>query len=125
MQNEKSEHFNEKLSKLTIHEILQKLNLNKVMMDFDATSLYPSAMYDENSVYPKKDSGFAFKLHMNHVYVKSFNDQTFNQNSDESDILNIKFYNPPHLIFQHLPVRKGNKHRGKQVAEWLYYRYFS
>ena len=37
------------------------------MMDFDATNLYPSAMYDENSVYPKIESGFAFKLFMNDV----------------------------------------------------------
>ena len=41
-------HINDKLSKLPIHEKLQKLNLNDVMMDFDATSLYPSAMWDEN-----------------------------------------------------------------------------
>ena len=31
-------------------------------MDFDATSLYPSAMYDEKSVYPKIKSGFALNL---------------------------------------------------------------
>ena len=34
-------------------------------MDFDATSPYPSAMYDEKSVYPKIEKGFAFKPHMN------------------------------------------------------------
>ena len=28
------------------------------MMNFDATLLYPIAMYDENSVYPKRKSGF-------------------------------------------------------------------
>ena len=38
------------INKLPIHEKLQKPNLNDVMMDFDATSLYPSAMWDENSV---------------------------------------------------------------------------
>ena len=27
-------------------------------MDFDATCLYPSAMWDEKSVYPKKETGF-------------------------------------------------------------------
>ena len=35
------------------------------MMDFDATSLYPSASNDEISVYPKIESGFPFKLHIN------------------------------------------------------------
>ena len=48
-------------------------------MDFDATSSFVSAMYDEISVYPKIETGFAFKPHMNDVYVKAFNNQTFNQ----------------------------------------------
>ena len=73
-------------------------------MDFDATSLYPSGMWDENSVYPKIETGFAFKPHMNDIYVEAFNNQTFNEDGDESAILTIKYYNPPNLIFQHLPV---------------------
>ena len=40
------------------------------MIYFDATSLYPSAMYDENSVLPKIESGWAFKPYMNDVYVE-------------------------------------------------------
>ena len=54
---ERTKHTNKKLNKLTIHKSLQKLNLNDVMMDFDATSLYPSAMWDEKSVYPKIEIG--------------------------------------------------------------------
>ena len=49
----RTEHINKELNKLPIHKKLQKLNVNDVMMDFDATSLYPSAMLDENSAYPK------------------------------------------------------------------------
>ena len=79
------------------------------MMDFDATSLYTSAMYDENSVYPKTETGFAFKPHMNDVYVKSFNDQTFNQHGNESAILKINYYKTPDLILQHLPVKEKNE----------------
>ena len=75
-------------------------------MDFDATSLYPSAMWDENSVYPKKETGFACKLHMNRTYVDAFNNQTFNEDVYESAILRIKHYNPPDLIFQHLSVKE-------------------
>ena len=60
------------------------------MMYFDATSLYPSAMWDESSVYPKKETGFVFKTHMNNVYVEAFNNQTFNRDGDESAILGIK-----------------------------------
>ena len=88
---------------------LQKLNLNDVMMVFDATSLYPSAMWDENSVYPKIETGFAFKPHTNKTYVEAFNNQTFNQDGDESAILKIKNHNPPDLIFQHLPVQGETK----------------
>ena len=103
---ERTEHINKELNKLPIHKKLQKVNLNDVMMDFDATSLYPSAMWDENSVYPKIESGFAFKPHMNNVYVEAFNNQTFNQDGDESAILRIKYYNPRNLIFQHLSVKE-------------------
>ena len=41
-----------------IHEKLIKLDLNNIMMDFDASSFYPSAMWDKNSIYPKVESGF-------------------------------------------------------------------
>ena len=32
------------------------------MMDFDATSLYPPAMWDENSVNLKIETGFALNI---------------------------------------------------------------
>ena len=41
---------------LPIHKELSKLNSNKTQMDYDANSLYPSAMWDENSVYLKKET---------------------------------------------------------------------
>ena len=72
-EEERTENINKELNKLPIREKLQKLYLNDVMMDFDATSLYPSAMWDENSVYPKVESGFAIKPHMNNVFVEAFN----------------------------------------------------
>ena len=78
-------------------------------MDYDANSLHPSAMWDENSVYPKIETGFAFKVDMNNVYVEAFNNQTFNEDGDEAAILTIKYYNPPNLIFQHLPVKEKVK----------------
>ena len=48
-------------------------------MGFDATSLYPSAMWVENSVYPQIETGFVLKPHMNKFYVDAFNNQTFNE----------------------------------------------
>ena len=60
-------------------------------MDYDATSLlYPSAMWDEKAVYPKIETGFAFKPDTNDVYVEAINTQTFNQDADEFAILRTK-----------------------------------
>ena len=78
-------------------------------MDFDAISLYLSAMWDENSVYPKIEIGFAFKLHMNNIYVEAFNIQSFNPDGNESVILGINCYNPPDLLFQHFAVEEKVK----------------
>ena len=46
---------------------------------------------------------------MNDVYQEAFNNQTFNQENIESAILKIKYYNPPNLLFQHLPVEEKLK----------------
>ena len=105
----KEKYVNRKLNMLSIHKQLSKLDSNKTQMDYDATSLYPSAMWDKNSVYPKIETGFAFKPHMNDVYVEAFNNQSFNEDGDGSAILTIKYYNPPDLIFQHLPVKEKVK----------------
>ena len=105
-QKEKTDYVNKKLNMLTIHRELSKLNSNKTQMDFDATPLYPSAMWDENSVYPKIETGFAFKPHMSDVYVKAFKNQTINQDGNESGMLTIKYYNPADLIFQRLPAKE-------------------
>ena len=94
---------------LPIHKGLSKFNFNKTQMHFDATSLFPSAMWDGNSVYLKKETRFAFKLQLNHVYVVAFNDKTFNQGGNESGILKLIDYNPPNLIFQHLAVKEEVK----------------
>ena len=110
-EEERTEHINKELNKLPMHEKLQKLNLNDVMMDFDATNLYHSAMWDENSVYPEIETGSAFKPDMNNVYVEAFNNQTFNQDGDESAVLRLKYYNPCDVIFQHLPVKEKVKKR--------------
>ena len=90
-QKDKEKYVNKKLSNLSIHEKLQKLNLIKVLMDIDATSLYPSSMWDEKSTYPKTETGLAFKPHMNDVYKEVFNNQTFSQVGNENAILKTKY----------------------------------
>ena len=88
---------------------MSKLDSNKTQMDYDATSLYPSAIWDENSVFPKIETGIAFESHMNDVYLEAFNNQSFKEDGDESAILTKKYYNPPDLIFQHLPIKEKAK----------------
>ena len=82
IKKEKTDFINKKLNMLPIHQELSKLDSNKTRMAFDATSLYPSAMWVKNSVYPKIETGFAFKPYMNDVYVEAFNNQTFNEDGD-------------------------------------------
>ena len=76
------------------------------MMDFDTTTLYPSAMWDENSVYPKIETGCSFKPDMKKTCLDAFNNQNFNKDGKEPAILKTKYYNPPDLIFQHLLIKK-------------------
>ena len=105
-QKEKEKNVNKKLNILPIHKELSKLNSKKTQMCYDGNSLYPSALYVCESVYPKIETGFAFKPHMNKTFVEVFNNQTFNEYGDESSILTKKYYNPPDLTFQHLPVKE-------------------
>ena len=43
-----------------LHIILREFTLTDVLIYFDAISLYPSAMWDEQPVYPKIETGYAF-----------------------------------------------------------------
>ena len=102
----KERYINEKLSELPIHKIIKQIKLVELLWDFDATSLYPSAMWDEKSIYPRTETGYSFTRDMNKYLVHRFNNQTFTQGSA---ILKIKYYNPKNLIVQHLPVQEKEK----------------
>ena len=52
--DKKEKYINEKLSQLPIHQIIEQKNINELLWDFDAVSLYHSAMWDENSIYTQK-----------------------------------------------------------------------
>ena len=78
-----------------------------LLWDFDAVSLYPSAMWDPKSIYPKIETAYPFKREMNDELIEKFNIQIFTQGSA---ILKIKYFNPKNLIVQHLPIKeKVNK----------------
>ena len=66
-----------KLNILPTHERLSNNDLNETQMDYDATSLYPSDMMDEKSVYPEIEVGYSFKPHMNDTFVNDFKIKNF------------------------------------------------
>ena len=103
---EKEKFINEKLSKLPIHQLIKQIKLDELLWDFDAVSLYPSAMWDENSIYPRIETGYAFTKDTNNELVKNFNTCSFNQGSA---ILKTEYYNPKNLIVRHLPVKEIEK----------------
>ena len=104
LENEEDEekYINKKLGDLRLHKLIKQIELVHLLWDFDAVSLYPSAMWDEKSIYPKIETGYAFTRNMNDELVNKFNTQNFNQGSA---ILKIKYYNPKNLIV-HLPIKE-------------------
>ena len=68
---------------LPTHKVLSKLNLRKLQWNFDATSLHPNAMFDENKIYPRIETGYAFKPHMIDISVKVFNNKIFIQGGND------------------------------------------
>ena len=102
----KEKYNNEKLNELPIHQLKSQLKIFELLWDFDCVSLYPSAMWDKNSIYPKIETGYAFTRDMNDELVEKFNNQTFPQGCA---ILKIKYYNTKKLIVQHLPVKEKEK----------------
>ena len=105
-EEDREKYINKKLGEFTIHKLIQKIELTHLLWDFDAVSLYPSAMWDEKSIYPKNETGCAFTRDMNDELVNKFNTGNFNQGSA---ILKIKYYNPKNLIVQHLPIKEKEK----------------
>ena len=105
-EEDKKKYINKKLGDLTLHKLIQKIELIHLLWDFDAVSLYPSAIWDEKSIYPKIETGYAFTPDMNNSLVEMLNNQTF---TEGSAILKIKYYNPRDLIVQHLPVKEKEK----------------
>ena len=63
-------------------------------------------MWDEKSICPRIETSYAFTGDMNDKLVEKYKTGNFTQGSA---ILKIKFYNPRHLIVQHIPVKEKEK----------------
>ena len=59
----------------------------------------------KKSVYAKIERGYPFKFQKNDIFINDFNYKNFNQDGNDSAILETKYYNPPNLLFQHLLVK--------------------
>ena len=88
---EKEKFIHEKLSQLRIHQLIKQLGLYDLLWSYDGNSLYPSGMWDEKTIYPRNETGYAYTGNMNDELVKKFNTGNFNQ---RSAIWKYKFYNP-------------------------------
>ena len=72
-------YINKKTSELPIHHLFQRLSFGDLKWVFDCVSLYPSAMWDENSIYPIIETGYAFTEDMIDELEEKFNNQTLTQ----------------------------------------------
>ena len=97
-----------KLGELNISKELQKINKDDLLVSYDFNSLHPSAQIDNNSTWPKIETGYPFKKHMNDALCYLFNSGKWNQ-LKRSTFFTIKYHNPENLIFQHLPIKEKNK----------------
>ena len=97
---------NEKLGKLPIHQLSKQIKLYELLRDFDAVSLYPSAMWDEKRIYTRIEIRYAFTREMNKELAKKINTVNFTQ---ASAFLNHIYCNPRDLVVQHLPVKYKEK----------------
>ena len=75
-------------------------------MDFEKTSLDPSAVWEEKSIYPRLETGYAYAQDMNDELVEKFKTGKFNQGSA---ILRIRYFKPKKLFVQHLPLKEKVK----------------
>ena len=69
----------------------------------DAVYLYPSAMGDPETDYPRIETGNAYTEDMNSGLVEKFNKQPFTQGSA---ILKINFFSTKNPIVQHIPIKE-------------------
>ena len=105
IKKELDDFIDKKLGELEISKELQKINKDDLLVSSDFDSLYPSAQIDKNSTWPKIETAYPFKKHMNDSICSLFNTGRWNE-SNRSAFLTVKYHNSENLIFQHLPVKE-------------------
>jgi hypothetical protein len=100
LQNENVSRFLEIRNKI---KALPKMD-DDFLMAFDATSLYPSAMWDSASEFPDSTSARAFMAEEEQEILDLFNSQKFRP---RTGFFRIKYHYPPDNFLQHLPVKEN------------------
>ena len=67
------------MGELPIHQYLKQLSSIDLLWDYDAVSLYPSAISDEKPIFAKIETGYAFTKDMKVEIVKKFDEGYFTQ----------------------------------------------
>ena len=80
-EEEMNNYINKNIGEFLIHKPIQELSLNDLLWDYDAVSVYPSAVRYPESNYPRKKTGYLYTKDMNDELVGSFNNQTFTKGS--------------------------------------------
>ena len=82
-----------KLGELEISKELQKIDKDDLLVSYDFNSLYPSAQIDKNSTWPKIETAYPFKKHMNDSICILFNSGRSNE-LNRSAFPTVKYQNP-------------------------------
>ena len=114
----KKKNMKNQLSKLPALEKFREFTLVDVLMVFDATKFYPSAMWHENSIYAIIETGDVFTPDMIEEFVEKFNNYTFRQGCA---ILIVLCYDQPCFLFQLLSDRKSRKTDSKRMKNVYFF----
>ena len=99
---------------------LKDLNKDDLLMAFDATSLYPSAMFDSESEYPRCETAYHIKEHEKPIVLNLFNRQQFRP---RCGIFSVLYEYPENLFFQPMPAKDKTVERSvKQNLDVIRFR---
>ena len=83
---------------MTIKQEFTKIVDKDLLMAFDGKSLYPSAMVDDESYYPRIETRYLFTP--DKEFLQQLNNRTSTQFKDQASvILRVRYYNPKNLCF--------------------------
>ena len=89
-----------------------------MVLVFDGNVLYPPAMVDSGSFYPRIELRYLSTTDREKDLIQQFNNRTFAQFKDQaSAILGVRHYNPKNFIFQKLPVTEHFILDGKRFKD--------